>query len=122
MVAVDGLEEVDHVSREVEKGRDQEGAGEEVDEKSALVEDADELGVVAFATDFVSESDVETGDEEVAEDEGEDGGDAHADGEEGAVATPPEVDDDDCVVEQFADGVGEDVAKDVSGLLLLRLR
>ena len=94
-----GAEESDHGLWHVEEGSDQEGAEEEVYEEGSLVEDADENGVVSFATDFVGESDVEADDEKVAEDEGEDGGKAHADSEEFAFLCPPKVDDDDGSIE-----------------------
>ena len=42
-----------------------------------MVEDANKDGVVSFPADLVSESDVEADDEEVAADEGEEGGEAH---------------------------------------------
>ena len=72
--------------------------------------------VAVTAADFVGEAQVEADDEEVAADEGEDGGEAHADCHELAATGPPQVDDDDCIVEQLGQDVGHDVADDVAAL------
>ena len=73
----DWAEQIDDAFGYIEEGGDQEGTEEEVDEKCPLVEDANKDGVVSFPADLVSESDVEADDEEVAADEGEEGGEAH---------------------------------------------
>lgn len=56
------------------------------------------MRVASLATDFVGESDVEADDEQIAADEGENCGKAHADHEKFVVLCPPEIDDDNSIV------------------------
>lgn len=119
---VETAKHLHHVFGEVEDGCDDNDAEYKIDQQGTLVEDTNEILAFSFETDLIGESDVETADEEVSEDEGEDGGHAHTNSDESTItATPPEVDDDDCAAEYLADGSGQDGAEEVLLILLLHL-
>jgi hypothetical protein len=99
VMAVYALEDIDHVLGDVQEWSNQEGAEQEVHQQSPLVEDTHKHWIVALATDLVGKTDVEAADQQVAEYEGEDGSHSHTHCQKGTVAAPPQIDDDDCIVE-----------------------
>lgn len=112
-------EHLHHILGGIQDGRDDKDTEKEIDQESPLVKYPNQILPLPLQADLISQSYIETADEEVSEDEGEDGGHAHSHCDESAIpATPPEVDDDDCATEYLADGGGQDGTQQVLLLLL----
>lgn len=117
---VDAFEHFHHIFRGIEYGSNDEHAKQKIEQKRPLVENTNKLLVPPLSTDLVREPNVQTADEQVAEDKGKYGCHSHADCDESAVAaTPPHVDDYDCVAQYLADGGGKHRTEQVLPLLLL---